>query len=228
MDKSPRSLASIVEFQVKKWASQRARIPKAKAPGRPVITLSREYGARGAALGQQVAESLGFEFWDKALVHEIAKDSTTTSRVIETLDEQRRNTFADVLSNFMRGKGLTSSDYLARLARAVQTIAGHGSAVIVGRGAQYMLGDHDALSVRIVAPLEQRIAGIMERRSVDRKAAMHEIKSVEADRTRFIKQTYSVDIGDPVNYDMVLNLGRLGIDEATRVIVAVYKARFGE
>ncbi|PIE20262.1 MAG: hypothetical protein CSA66_00840 [Proteobacteria bacterium] len=227
MVKSPRSLASIVENQVHRWEARRPTGAPASVGHRPVITVSREYGARGALVAQRVAERLGFEVWDKALVHEIAKDSQTTARVVETLDEHRRNTFADVLSNFMRGKSLTSADYLARLARTVHTIAGHGAAVIVGRGAQHLLGDHDALVVRVVAPLADRIAGIMERRRLDKKAAAHEMKSVEDDRSGFVKQTYGVDIADPTNYDIVVNLGRLSIDQAADAIAAVYRARFG-
>jgi len=229
MVKSPRSLDALVEHQVRKWSTERKKVPTVVGHGRrwPVVTISREYGARGAAIGRLLSERLGFDFWDKKLVQAIAEDTGASQRVIETLDEQRKNAFGDILASFVQGRGLSSEDYFVRLGRVVQTIATHGSAVIVGRGANYLIPPASALRIRIVAPLDLRVKGLMERGGLDEKTARSELRLVESERAHFIKQAYNRDVACPQDYDLTVNTGTLEVDVAVDIAVAAYKARFG-
>ena len=45
-----------------------------------IITISREFGSGGRELGKRVADELGFEYFDKEIIVEIAKK--------ENLDEE--------------------------------------------------------------------------------------------------------------------------------------------
>lgn len=229
MVKSPRSLDALVEHQVRKWSTERKRVPTVVGTTRrwPVVTISREYGSRGSAVGRLLAERLGFDFWDKKLVQAIAEDCGASQRVIETLDEQRKNAFADILASFVQGHGLSAGEYFERLGRVTQVIADHGSAVIVGRGANYLVPSERVLRVRIVASVNVRVRGLMERGGLDEKTARTELRLVETERALFIKQAYSHDVTDPVDYDLVLNTGLLAVEAAVEIVVAAYKARFG-
>ena len=40
-----------------------------------IITISREFGSGGRSIGKQVAEKLGYAFYDRELVDEVAKRS---------------------------------------------------------------------------------------------------------------------------------------------------------
>lgn len=229
MDKSPRSLDALVEHQVRKWSTERKRVPTLVGTGRrwPVVTISREYGARGAAIGRLLAERLEFDFWDKKLVQAIADDAGASQRVIETLDEQRKNAFGDILASFVQGRGLSAGDYFLRLGRVVQVIADHGAAVVVGRGANYLVLPEQALRLRVVAPFETRVRGLMERGGLDEKTARAELRLVENERALFIKQAYNKDVTSPTDYDLTINTGTLPVEVAVEVAVAAYKARFG-
>ncbi|PKN56961.1 MAG: hypothetical protein CVU56_13315 [Deltaproteobacteria bacterium HGW-Deltaproteobacteria-14] len=229
MVKSPRSLDALVEHQVRKWSTERKRVPTVVGTPRrwPVVTISREYGSRGSTIGRLLAERLGFDFWDKKLVQAIAEDAGASQRVIETLDEQRKNAFADILASFVGGHGLSAGEYFERLGRVAQVIADHGSAVIVGRGANYLVPADRVLRLRVVAPVEVRVKGLMERGGLDEKTARSELRLVESERALFIKQAYNRDVADPMHYDLVINTGTLGVEAAVDVAVAAYKARFG-
>ena len=39
-----------------------------------VITISREFGSGGRSIGREVAERLGWAFYDRALVERLAKE----------------------------------------------------------------------------------------------------------------------------------------------------------
>ena len=41
----------------------------------PVITISREYGSGGRAIGERLAKELGVPFYDKELIFMAAKES---------------------------------------------------------------------------------------------------------------------------------------------------------
>ena len=41
----------------------------------PVITISREYGSGGRAIGERLAKELGIPFYDKELIFMAAKES---------------------------------------------------------------------------------------------------------------------------------------------------------
>lgn len=226
----PRSIDAIVEQQVRKWNAHRVATPTARtaARPRPVITISREYGAQGAAIGRIVAERLGFDFWDREIVGAISADSGASQRVIESLDEQRRNSFANVLHSLLRGAGPSASEYFERLARVIRTISDHGRAVIVGRGANYLVDPKTALRVRVVAPVDVRMKGLMERAGINEKTARETIALVEKERATFVRQAYDKDVADPADYDLIINTGSFDLEDAVEIVLAAVEARFGE
>ena len=42
----------------------------------------------------------------------------------------------------------------------------------------------------------------------------------ESDRRAFIRKYFHADITDPINYDLVINTGALGIDKAVEAVIA--------
>lgn len=72
MERSLRNGNRIDNVQVKHWLveRERARRREANDASIPVITISREYGAQGAAIGRIVAERMGFRFWEREMVGE--------------------------------------------------------------------------------------------------------------------------------------------------------------
>ena len=52
-----------------------------------VITISREFGSGGRSIGREVAERLGWAFYDRALVERLAKESGYSEEFIEKRGE---------------------------------------------------------------------------------------------------------------------------------------------
>ena len=40
-----------------------------------IITIGRQYGSGGRAVGQKIAEHYGIRFWDNEILDRVAKDS---------------------------------------------------------------------------------------------------------------------------------------------------------
>jgi hypothetical protein len=225
MERLPRSVESIVEEQVKRWQAERSKRDERAAAPPPTVAISREYGARGAAVAHRVAESLGFGYWNREIVDEIAKHAHVADRLVRAFDEHHKPSVVETVRAMAAGGGLTSSEYFQELTRVVGGIARHGRAVIVGRGVQYLLTG-PALRVRVVCPLDERVRGLCERRGITPAEARTEIAESDADRAAFVRDHYHQDVEDPDGYDLFVNTGTLGVEGAADVVVAAFRRQF--
>jgi cytidylate kinase len=227
MKRSPRSASEIVDYQVRRWALEREESDK-NGYCRPVVTVSHRHGAGGSALAETVAERLGYTCWNRALLGEIARQAGAPEAMFATLDERRRGFLDELIGVFEPKAKVTPWEYMRGLQRAVHAIAQHGSAVIVGRGAQHIVDPSAALRVLVLRPVEQRIAEVMAREGLGAREARKRVAEVDEDRRRFIREQYGRDNADPTGYDLVVNTGSMPVDCAAGIVVAAYRGRFGE
>lgn len=227
---SPREVLQLVDEQVKRWLAEqekrRAQPRVTPEPPRPLVTISREAGANGTAVGRVAAEKLGYELWDQELVQRVAEQKGAPEALFAAVDEHSRTRIEDLLAGILMGDVGTETEYLASLGRVFHSIAQHGSAVIVGRGAQYVLTPGEALRVRVVAPLSDRIRVIAESRGLAEREARTEVERIDRERLGFIRHHYRRNAADPDAYDVVVNTGSLPLKAAGDVVVAAYRAKF--
>jgi hypothetical protein len=226
---SPRSVDAIVESQVQRWLGERARNPATPSDPAPVVALSREYGARGAAVGRIVAERLGFSFWNRELLAAIAKHAHTDAATMAPFDEHHRSVLIDAVGGMMpRAQTVGLTDYARELTTVVRDLVLRGSAVLVGRGLTFLIDPSRVLRVRVVCPLEDRVRGVAEREKLSLDQARAVVEEADRDRRAFIRDLYGKESDDPTAYELVINTGTLSLEAAAAVVVAGYKGRFGE
>jgi cytidylate kinase len=230
VEKSPRSVQRLVEEQILRWqADQRARKShkmKAAAPAAPIVTISREAGAGGTEIGRVVAKELGFSFFDQELLSRIAEQTGASEKLLEGVDERARGAIEDFVSAMLLGTSVTEREYFSELVRSVHAIARHGSAVVIGRGA-HVLTPSEALRVRIVSPLEQRVRYLAESRGLSEKDAEELVGRLDRERTAFMRHHYKREIADVTAYDIVINWADIPFERVPSIVVAAYRARFG-
>jgi cytidylate kinase len=109
--------------------------------------------------------------------------------------------------------------YQETLRRVVESAADTGRAVIVGRASQAILANRrDVLHVRIVAPLQARIAYVALRENLDAASARDRVQLKDRDRSSYLQTVYHRDVNDPMLYDLVINTGVLSLDQAVDLI----------
>ena len=225
-----RHIDQMITDQVRTWSQHAAEAHlKGETPGaRPIITVSREFGARGAALSALVGQRMGFKVWDKDLLNAIAEEGGDDVRLLESLDEHRRKAIDDAMHGTLMGSKHTNTHYFRSLLRVVHTIVAHGKGIVVGRGANYISKSPQILRVRVVCPLEMRIRGYAEREGLSEKQARKEILQRDADRADFIRHHFKRDVGASSDYDLMLNAGTLSLEQMAEIVVAAYEAKVGE
>jgi cytidylate kinase len=107
---------------------------------------------------------------------------------------------------------------MQHLMKVVGTIGKHGHAVIVGRGANFILPPEKRFSVRIVAPQTWRIKNVSRNFDISQEDAKRRVMRTESDRRAFIRKYFNADIADPTNYDLIINTATLNVDDAAEVI----------
>jgi cytidylate kinase len=226
------SVDHFVDRQILRWQEERRIAERKGIEGKsvqqPMICVSRQYGARGAEMGRQVSEQLGFRFYSQELIHDVAQEAQVRDQLIESLDERVQDSISTWVSSLIKRGVFAPSDYLRNLSKVVLTLGRHGKGVIVGRGAHFLLDPQVTLRVRVIAPLGTRVARIAARDGLDGDAARAKIQRIDDERVAFNKQHYGADISDPAHYDLVLNAGTLGIEGAADLTVRAFRTRFSQ
>ena len=218
-----KALDKLVEEQIKRWQFNRKR--KYKKPIRPVITISRLPGCGAWEIAEQISTEVEIDFFDGEIVDKIAENAEVNRRVVETLDEQDNSIVLEWLSTLTAERYLWAYEYLEHLTKIIGTIGAHGHAVILGRGASYILPKEICLRVLVVAPLEIRIENVRKAYKVSEKVARQNVMGKESDRVAFIRRYFHVDMLDPVNYDLVFNMGMCEQDMVVEMLKIAYNTR---
>jgi cytidylate kinase len=109
---------------------------------------------------------------------------------------------------------------LMEAARLTLALAARGDAVLVGRGAGFLLPAETTVHVHVVAPREQRLLYLAERLRLTPDEAEKELVRRDARRAELRAALGGpTEIGDFSGFDLVLNTHRLGVDACAELIL---------
>jgi cytidylate kinase len=174
-----------------------------------VVAMTYEAGARGKEVARQVAGKLGLEL--------------ACHRMFEQQVAERLQASSNLVHRFLQGKpGLldrlkTDQGALAvYTAEQVYELASRGNVLLCGWGATHLLRPvAHVLCVRICAPIDQRIAVLMERLDIGGEAARARIAENDAARTATM---HALAPDDAITYDLVLDTARVPVAECVAEI----------
>jgi cytidylate kinase len=110
----------------------------------------------------------------------------------------------------------------------IEEAAARDSVVIVGRGAQMMLGSRsDVFGVFCYAPLEALTRACMYRDNLDQAHAEKRVQQVNQERSAWVKANWGRDWHAVENYHLCVNTDALGIEGAVDAVVSAAGTYFG-
>lgn len=201
------------------------------------VTLSREYGSGGGEIAARLARALGWKLLDHEAAIQVAQElriSVTDAEAQDEYGESLGMRFLNSLSFLQPPLGNVmdrvpvsyDSVYHETMRNVVETALTSGRVVIIGRGSQMLLKERrDILHVRIVAPLEQRIAYVMQREGLSFQNAQARIRDKESGRIRYLQRQYHQHPADPLLYDLVINTAILSLDDTVQLIRAALEQK---
>jgi cytidylate kinase len=182
------------------------------------VAISREAGSRGGSIARKVGELLGWQVFDQDTIDYLIQNDDARERLIADLPGAAVS-WADVhIARLQREQKLKADSDTANMIRLILAVGARGDAVIVGRGAGYLLPADTTLHARVIASLKSRIAYFAQWLRLDRDEAAAEVRSRDQRRARFITGILGHNPADATAYDIVVNSTRLGVEAAAQFI----------
>ncbi len=191
----------------------------------PWIAVSRQLGSGGSILAVRVAEEMGWKAYDREILTAIAADTRSDEVLLSRLDEQGVAEFHEYLAPLIVPDDPGQARYLKEMTRVIARIAREGRAVLVGRGANWILTPSRGLRVRAVGPRDARAAFLAEAEGISLEKARKRVDENDLTQKKFIRQAFNREIDDPAGYDIILNPIDLGLGAAVEAVLAAAKAK---
>ena len=198
-----------------------------------VITISREFGSGGREFGRRLAEELGFDYYDKEIISEIAKKTSMSEEFIkEVTDKKPHNLFPITFGHtFIYIDNYyplhQANDIYIEQNNIIKEMAQRSNCIIIGRCADYVLEDKDPFRIFIYADMESKVKRCKERapegEDLNDKELRKKINSVNKGRAQYYEYYTGRNWGDKLNYDLCINTTNANIKELVKVVAKLFK-----
>lgn len=190
-----------------------------------IITIGREFGSGGRAIGQQVARTLGMAFYDRALIELAAARSGLSPDMVRQAEESATPSLLFKIAVQGYAARMIYTDNLQSAVQIAQSgivgeIAERGPCVIVGRFTNYILRDRsDCLHVFVYSDLESRVRRAVREYGLANGSAQREVLRQDRARAEACRLFTGEPWGDRPGYHLFLDSGALGVSVCAKAIV---------
>lgn len=220
------NIEAMVSRQVRRWESaQKAKEPESRRRP-PSVALSRLPHAGGEEVAECVAAKLGWATFGREIIDRIEQEHGLQRDLLAALDERMRGMVDRYLKDAVRKEKLTENDYLRHIIATIRTLGEGGMAVILGRGAPFILPADRTLRVLVVAPDAFRAERLAEAEGLSIERAREELSNQDEQRRYFLRQQFDVAQEDARLYDLVVNTATLNTETAANLVIDALRSRF--
>ena len=192
-----------------------------------IITISRQFGSGGRSIGKEIAEKLGYAYYDSELVLQVAEKTGLHPSYIADAGEYApgKSILSYAFSNGASPGSMNASDYLwSAQCSVILELAEKGNCVIVGRCADCILRDReDCLNVFIYADKSYRTKRIVELYGVRDKSPEKRLEEKDSKRKTNYKYFTGRVWGSIENYHISLDSSTLTPEKCVDIIVDLAK-----
>lgn len=183
-----------------------------------LITIEREFGSGGGQIGASLARRLGWKLFDHELTQRIANEAHVDCSTVERYQERMDSPFRRLAKVFWRGSGergvpledsqMFDADCMVQMMENIlQEIAREGNAVIIGRGAPYLLrGREDTLHLFTYASHDEKLRRICQQGNSEDEAE-ELVHTVDRERMAYVKHYFGADWPTRSLYHLMVNTG---------------------
>lgn len=203
--------------------------PQEEPAGNKIITVGREFCSGGAETAKKLADTLGYKYIDKELIEQTADELGMLPEYVKE-KEEKLNSYFDIPQHWVVSSNWYSKNSENMLSdntkiinaqkEIIEKYANESGVVIVGRTADQILKDNpNMLSVFFHADDAKRIKRCEELSGCDEKTAKKTIRQMDHLRSEYYNTTTDKKWGAKNTYDMYIDLGKTGTDDAIKEII---------
>jgi len=196
-----------------------------------VVTLSRDYGARGEAIAAKLGECLGIPVYDREILERAAEKVKVEAFKLESHDENVEAGVSTFLYSLLTGTGGEMQTYRRGLYEAVLGLAKQ-DCVMVGRGAHLILAGRKVFRVRIVGSKVVCAGRVAAETGMSLEEAKHKVYEINNKRHKSIQNLFEdcfehCSLEFAKNFDLIINTDHIAPENAAPIILlAMQQAGF--
>ena len=194
-------------------------------PASLTIAISREAGSRGTSIAKRAGEKLGWQVYTQDLLEYVAQEATVRQEIIDNLSPAALHWVEEQLERIQSDAGINLHPSLVHTARVILALGATGEVLLIGRGAGCLLPRHATLQVRIVAPLEERVAYMSQWLGLTPEEALEQVRLRDQRRAEFTLTHFHRQATDVYQYDLLLNSTLLGEELSAELLVQAAQAK---
>lgn len=191
----------------------------------PVITIGREYCAYGRTIAKALSEKLGIPYYDQDFVRKTVEESGYSADEINAEGEQMTN-LSLFLDNMLGATAAYTSpfDKIYEAQKNVILDLAKNPCIIIGRCSDHILKEHNIPSFHIFlfADPEFRLPRAAELNPGKSEEQLRKLmKKTDDLRATYYKHYTGEDIHDYNNYDICLDVGKMGVDKCVKILTEI-------
>lgn len=202
----------------------------------PVVTISREAGARGNSIAkalvaeltasEMIAKNRPWTVFNQDLLQYVIQEHHLPERTADYFPEDQPEEVRSLIGELLGlHPGVTTS--ARKVAETLRRLAEAGNAIIVGRGANLVTANMThAIHVRLIGDVQIRVRHFAKLHHLTLDAAHDEVVKRDLARKRYIRKNFGRDIEDARQYDLILNTDRFENAAVGRIIRAALEEKF--
>jgi cytidylate kinase len=201
----------------------------------PFITISRQAGAGGRSLGENLQTYLDREcslpdsewtVFDRNLVKTAMREHGLPERFAQYLPEDHVSEISSVIGELV-GLHPPIWELNHHVYETLIHLANIGGVILVGRGAHVVTRKlKNGLHIRLVGGVEKRAKRAAHYYKLSQGKALEFIDHEDRARRLWVKENFSEEINDPACFDLTINTDSMSIKDAASVVGCLLKKRF--
>ena len=201
-----------------------------------IITISREFGSGGRELGKRLADHLGFAYYDKEIVAQLARNLQMNPDYLEKVLDQ--SYISHYPHTFQRSFALMPPTYttqpklIAEQTKIIRELAQKGDCIFVGRAADALLRAENPFRMFVYAETPAKLDRCRQRakpgEDLSDREMLQRMRRIDKDRAANYGLIADYPWGDRRAYHLCVNTTGLEIPKIVPHVAAYAEMFFGE
>lgn len=197
-----------------------------------IITIAREFGSGGRQFARKLAEELGYDYYDKEILTQIAEHTELSEEYIKSVVDRKPHSLFPINIGHSFSSGM---DYQLQQMQSIfsaqfdiiNDLADKSNCVIVGRCADYILREKKPYRIFVYADMDYKVARCLENRKDGEpdNAADYEklIKKLDKNRAQYYNDYTGQTWGDKKYFDLCINTTNIDMDAYVKNLAQLFK-----
>ncbi|MGN0181381.1 MAG: AAA family ATPase [Candidatus Ornithomonoglobus sp.] len=198
-----------------------------------VITVTRQFGSMGRKIARQVADNLGYKYYDRDIIELAVKELRGDIDNLLAFDQQKISVFDKMKYPLGMGNAHAKRTLFEMEKSVMVDLALREDCVIVGRCADYVLRKYDVpdeqmLNIFIYAPIEKRLEACKDELGIENPGEAYSyLTKVDKAREDFYKSNTNHKFTNNKYRHMLIDSSIAGHKEVAQIITAAARIKFG-